>query len=111
MSKVTKRAIYSTNRGKSISRRTRNNFKLKLEKAPTNYPSRFGSHSTMQEGLPFEEVVATHIFGEDKVLMVNCKDEFGTYKTEYNRLDSGVADPNRFETSRLSKLFHKEKEK
>lgn len=41
---------------------------------------------------------------------VLCKDEYGEYLTELNRLDSGLADPNRYMTARLDKLFNAKKE-
>jgi len=46
------------------------------------YPSRFGSHSSM-------------VVREDGDSII-CKDEFGEYKTERLRLDVG-ADPNRWD--------------
>lgn len=56
------------------------------------YPSRFGSHSSMVKELVIPGVV-------------KLTDEFGDYTTEASRLDTGIADPNRFAESRLSKLF------
>ena len=37
--------------------------------------------------------------------MVVCTDEFGDYTTERGRLDSGMADPNRYASDRLEFLF------
>ena len=56
------------------------------------YPSLFGSHASM----------VTEDKGDGKVV---CTDEFGPYETEKNRLDNGRSDPNRYKTSRLTKLF------
>ncbi len=58
------------------------------------YPSIYGSHRSM--------VVETFDNGD-----VVCEDEFGTYTTSSNRLDSGLADPNRCVGSRLEKLYKK----
>jgi len=65
-------------------------------------PSRFGSHSSM--------IVESEISDEN---LVTLKDEFGEYVTEKSKLDTGLADPNRYAVSRISKLFvghKKEKE-
>lgn len=61
------------------------------------YPSRFGSHTSMLSA------------DRDTVLegQVYCVDEYGKYLTERNRLDTGLADPNRYSVSRLGKLFEK----
>ena len=56
------------------------------------YPSRYGSHKVM--------VVESHEDG-----WVTCKDEFGTYKTTIDRLDSGLTDSRRCAEHRLTKLF------
>lgn len=62
------------------------------------YPSRFGSHTTMAvEDETFE-------LNHDEVV---CEDEFGRYITNRNRLDNGLADPNRFHGNRLGKLYEK----
>lgn len=64
------------------------------------FPSRFGSHSSMlatEQGdinTPDEKYVA-------------CVDEYGRYITERSRLDTGLADPNRYAINRLGKLFEK----
>ena len=63
------------------------------------YPSYFGSHTSMID----EEETAKL----DKEDLVACRDEYGVYTTNKNRLDSGCADPNRFRESRLEKLFKK----
>lgn len=62
-----------------------------------SFPSRFGSHTSM---------LSTD---RDTVLegQVYCVDEYGKYLTERSRLDSGLADPNRYSVNRLGKLFEK----
>ena len=55
------------------------------------YPSRFGSHKSMVVREDGENVV--------------CVDEFGEYTTPKNRVDSGIADPNRYAENRIQKLF------
>lgn len=74
------------------------------EKKPVyNFPSVFGSHSSMINEVETEKL-------EDKSLVV-LTDEFGNYITERNRIDTRLADPNRYKTSRLEKLFsHKKKD-
>ena len=62
------------------------------------YPSRFGSHKSM---------VVTESPTEEESGKVICEDEFGRYETQVNRLDNGCADPNRFASSRLGKLYEK----
>lgn len=57
------------------------------------YPSRFGSHASM--------VINDDLIDKN----VTCQDEFGEYTTQADRLDNGLADPNRYAESRLSKLF------
>lgn len=57
------------------------------------YPSVFGSHRSM--------MVRESGDGEHCV----CEDEFGEYETELRRLDNGSADPNRYRSSRLGKLY------
>lgn len=62
------------------------------------YPSRFGSHKVM--------------INEDKTAKLSdgnvvLTDEHGDYVTARDRLDTGLADPNRLCTSRLGKLFDK----
>ena len=52
------------------------------------YPSRYGSHKTM-------------IISENDDGSVVCKDEWGNYTTFADRLDNGLADPNRFNGNRV----------
>lgn len=65
------------------------------------YPSRYGSHKSM--------VVKDSDDYNDTDYVV-CKDEFGEYITSKNRLDNGLADPNRCASSRLTNLFVRVKE-
>lgn len=62
------------------------------------YPSCFGSHKSM-------------LVRENEDGTVVCKDEFGEYATPKDRLDNGLADPNRYATSRLKKLLSGSREK
>jgi len=57
------------------------------------YPTRFGSHSSMID----EE--KTGELNNDQVVVL--EDEHGYYTTERKRLDSGLADPNRYKDDRL----------
>ena len=69
-------------------------FKRKTEKkaAPTiEVPSLYGSHSSMIEaGTTAEDGWAV------------LRDEKGLYCTEVSRLDSGLADPKRYNSSRVA---------
>ena len=58
------------------------------------YPSRFCSHSSM-----IDEEKTSELNDENKVVLL---DEHGHYTTTRDRLDSGLADPRRYVTSRLS---------
>jgi hypothetical protein len=60
-----------------------------VEKGTYNYPSRFGSHAAMIDKDRTEKLKNPDL--------VVCKDEFGFYTTEKKKLDSGVADPNRYD--------------
>lgn len=97
------------------------NEKDKKESGPI-YPSRFGSHTTMVDKAktallvpnddmsrtPAENALrAKHIANG---LLVVCADEYGDYETLKERLDSGCADPNRYVTKRLNKLFNLQSE-
>lgn len=57
------------------------------------FPSRFGSHASMVD----EE--ATAALKDEK--MVVCNDELGSYTTERAKLDSGMADLNRYTRFRI----------
>ena len=61
------------------------------------YPTRFGSHSSMID----EEKTGELNDGQKVVL----EDEHGYYTTDRKRIDSGLADPNRYKSDRLK--FHK----
>lgn len=61
----------------------------KTEKYP--FPSHYGSHASMvDKGL-------TEQLGDEKLVV--CKDEEGYYVTEKNRLDTKLADANRYANS------------
>lgn len=68
-----------------------------VEKAEYPYPTRFGSHASM---IDLQETAKL-----EKEGMVVLKDENGFYITERGRVDSGMADPNRYETSRIKLLM------
>ena len=61
--------------------------------AEVKYPhkSRFGTHKEMVVREEGNNVV--------------CADEFGEYTTPKDRVDNGLADPNRYAVPRLGKLF------
>ena len=61
------------------------------------YPTRFGSHSSMID----EE--KTSELKDDQIVVL--EDEHGYYTTDRKRLDSGLADPNRYNGDRLK--FHR----
>ena len=75
---------------------------MPVSKEKYKYPSRFGSHESMV--VEDESFELNH--GE-----VVCEDEFGRYKTTRKRLDDGLADPARFVSSRLGKLYEKTTDK
>jgi len=62
----------------------------KKEKYP--YPSRHGSHASMINEERTSELEA--LFGHSRQVML--EDEKGFYITEKRRLDTGLADPNRY---------------
>jgi hypothetical protein len=72
----------------------------------TAMPSRFGSHEVMVvEHLSVPEWNADmNLTLEEGVVL--CKDDTHYYITDSNRLDTGLADPNRY--SKKSRLFNKE---
>lgn len=72
--------------------------KSKEKAVKYQYPSYFGSHSSM----------VVEDCGENHVV---CEDEHGKYLTERWRINSGLADPNRCAQHRLNKLFQGKKEK
>ena len=64
------------------------------------FPSQYGSHSSMID------VEETKLLSPE---LVALRDEHGLYVTLRNRLDTGLADPNRYEVGRLQKLFARSK--
>ena len=64
----------------------------KKEAPPKEFPSEFGSHSSM--------IVkeATEKLGDPTKAVL--KDQFGEYVTDVSRIDCGTADPNRWVWSR-----------
>jgi hypothetical protein len=66
----------------------------KKEKYP--YPSRHGSHSPMINEEKTAELEA--LFGNSRQVVL--EDEKGCYITERRRLDTGLADPNRYSSRR-----------
>ena len=81
--------------------------KQAVKEKPYPYPSRFGSHRSMIVTTLSSE--ADSINEDTGVLCL--EDEFGLYFTPTNRIDSGLADPNRYTESRLNKLYEKTKDK
>lgn len=75
--------------------------KQKEKVAKYLYPSFYGSHSSMIMNEETEKL-------EDKSMVV-LQDEFGLYTTYRNRLDTGLADPKRYEESRLVRLHEEAK--
>ena len=65
------------------------------------YPSRFGSHASM-----VMEEESSKLENKSEVVL---QDEFGLYTTFRCRLDSGLADPRRYNESRLTKLHEEAK--
>jgi len=62
---------------------------------PYKYPSRFGSHSSM-----IDETATAELANGNLIV---CADDYGTYTTERDRLDTGLADPNRYTSDRVPK--------
>ena len=61
-------------------------------------PSWFGSHASMVVDHSELQIGGKDIrLSEDQVL---CKDDSGYYVTEKNKLDNGLADPNRYSNRR-----------
>ena len=63
-------------------------FAKKEEKRKTGFPSDYGSHASMVDKEETEKL------GDDNKVVL--RDKSGTYVTERKRLDSGLADPNRY---------------
>ena len=61
-------------------------------------PSWFGSHKSMVvDHSDLQKEGANIVLSESQVL---CKDDRGYYVTEKNKLDTGIADPNRYSSRR-----------
>ena len=58
------------------------------------YPSEFGSHTTMSNEELTGKIAAAKQDANDPWVIL--KDERGDYATHKSRLDSGLADPNRY---------------
>ena len=80
-----------------MARRRSNTHRPWQKEEPYKYKTRFGSHREMLKE-EYQESFDT-LKPKDKVL---CEDEFGEYETEVCRIDSGLADPNRYTPSRGS---------
>ena len=63
---------------------------MKQKKQKYPYPSRFGSHASM------ETETSKRLNGPGAIL----HDEYGEYETERWRLDNNLADPNRYDENR-----------
>ena len=79
-----------------MARRRSNTHRPWQKEEPYKYKTRFGSHREMLKE-ECQESFDT-LQPKDKVL---CEDEFGEYETEVWRVDSGLADPNRYSQSRV----------
>ncbi|RDJ35413.1 MAG: hypothetical protein DWQ19_11395 [Crenarchaeota archaeon] len=75
---------------------------MPAKESKPEYPSQFGSHASM-----IDQEATDQLGNPDRVVL---KDDHGVYETDRNRLDNGLADPNRYRTSRLGKLFGQEKD-
>ena len=75
-------------------RRTSNAYKPWMKQESYPYPTRYGSHSSMIDEEETEKLT-------DESLVV-LKDEHGCYTTKKSILDNGLADPKRYDTTRLS---------
>lgn len=69
------------------------------EKYP--FPSRFGSHAVM-----INEEKTTELAQPNLVV---CADEYGDYITSRSQLDTGLADPVRYEVDRYHEFLAKSK--
>ena len=71
---------------------------IPVKQTSYEYPTRFGSHSSM-----IDEEKTGELNDDQRVVL---QDEHGYYTTYKNKLDSGLADPNRYRGDRL-KFFKK----
>jgi len=63
------------------------------EKVKNLYPSTYGTHSSM-----VDEEETAKLTDSNKVA---AKDDHGIYITDRNRLDTGLADPNRYSNRKV----------
>lgn len=69
-------------------------YKAKEDKPKkSDYPSQYGSHASM-----IDEEATAKLKDPSRVI---CKDDHGLYETDRSRLDSGLADPNRYGSWKL----------
>jgi len=74
------------------------------------YPSVFGSHESMLNPDASAKIYTVEEETSEGTVQrssgrVVCTDEFGDYETSEDRLDNGLADPNRYNVKRLGRLF------
>lgn len=72
-------------------------FKQQEKKIESNYPSSYGSHKSMLNEQATSELHPNTDFNDLKgndIVVVTA--ENGDYKTSKERLDNGLADPNRY---------------
>jgi hypothetical protein len=67
------------------------------------YPSDFGSHASMANAELADKVAAAKQDAADPWVILT--DERGNYATRKSRLDSGLADPNRFADQPVREKF------
>lgn len=75
------------------------------EKAPT-FPSEFGSHASMADADLNAKIVEAKQDATDPWVIL--KDERGDYATRKSRLDTGLADPQRFADQPIREKLVKE---
>ena len=80
-------------------RQSKRRYSTPMKHEAYKYKSRFGSHEDMAD-----EEKTGELNKENKVVI---EDEHGYYITDESRLDSGLADPNRYDPKRLT-WFKKE---
>lgn len=68
--------------------------RVPAQKVEYPYPTRYGSHASMIDKEKTGEL------NKDKKVVLG--DEHGYYVTDEARIDSGLADPNRYDSSRLN---------
>jgi hypothetical protein len=66
-------------------------FGQKKEEVKKKYPSDCGSHKVM-----IDDNLTKQLLPEHQNLMIICRDDDGAYVTEKFRIDSGLADINRY---------------